>query len=144
MQTIISATGKSESIGHGPTHEIGGGDALTFNRNVGRDATAVDKVVGDFTTNGVWNDLSLAAILPAGAKWVKLRVGVKTNAAGDYIVFRKKGYAGNYGPDILTQVANVQVEAYMEVECDASGVIQYVTGNKSYTAIDLTVLGWIL
>ncbi|GAI14918.1 unnamed protein product, partial [marine sediment metagenome] len=65
--------------------------ALGFGRYVVRDATAFDKNIGDFTTDGTWkvNGLDLSAIVPAGATAVHLLVYVLDDAANSILEIRR-------------------------------------------------------
>lgn len=109
------------------------------------DAAGYDKQVGDFTTNGSWQDLDLSSIVPAGASAVSMILSLEDNLVGSWIMFRKKGNSNFYNRALArTQVANINLDVDLMVFCDSNRVIQYNGFNTTFTGINLTVKGWFI
>ncbi len=95
------------------------------------------------TTDGAWHDLDLSSIVPAGAKFVLMKIYVQDDAAGSYVQLRKNGNTEIFNAfTCRTQVANQVNEQDGWVACDTNRVIEYRTANLTYTAIYLRVRGW--
>jgi len=109
------------------------------------DPASADFAVGNLTTNGVVQDLNLSGIISTGLKLVKLRVVVQDDAVGSIIEFRKKGNS-NWVNDAAcrTRVAGAPHDFDIEVECDASGIIEYLATNTTFDVIDIIVRGWFV
>jgi hypothetical protein len=110
------------------------------------DPAAWDKQVGDFVTDGTWNDLDLSSVVPAdGAeRLVLLHVELEDDAAGSAFSVREKGNANALNvTSVATQVANVLTTADLWVLADASRVVQYMGSNVAFTKIDVCVRGWM-
>jgi len=107
------------------------------------DPAAYDFAVGDFTTDGTWNDLDLSGIVPAGAKAVHLFMVLVDDAAGSLLLFRKKGNTSIFNvAGGSTQVVGVDFDCDIIVSCDANRVIGYYGSNLAFTTINLVVKGW--
>jgi len=107
------------------------------------DPAVMDFLVGDFTTDGVWQDLDLSAICPAGARAVHIWGYMKNVAANREMRFRKKGNVNEI--NILVQyiqVANQDLCFDGRVELDAARFIQYRATNCAWATIRLAVRGW--
>jgi hypothetical protein len=107
------------------------------------DPSTYDKTLVDLTTDGVYHDLDLSAIVPIGAKLILLRIFILDDAVASQLRFRKNGNSNGYNASyIKTQVANVELDADMLVSCDSSRIIEYITTNTTFTGIGITVAGW--
>jgi hypothetical protein len=110
------------------------------------DAAAWDKQVGDFTTDGTWNDLDLSAVVPAAGagRLVLLHVEVEDDAAESAFSVREKGNANAFNVgSVITQVANVLTSGDLWVLADGTRTIQYFGTNLAFVTIDLYVRGWM-
>jgi hypothetical protein len=107
------------------------------------DPAAVDFT--SFTTDATWRDLDCSSIVPAGARFIKLKATVLDDAASSTFRLRKKGNSNAINiAEIITQVANVGISADLEIPCDSSRTIQYWATSLTWTSINLTVKGWKL
>lgn len=152
MQTIISTTGKSESIGHGPTHQDGGADEIDATGLAGRvnyvdrgDPAAVDYTQATLATRDAYTDLSLAGIIPVGAKAVILIVKQQSTAAGKTVAFRKNGNVNAINQHTkLSAVANGLDTWTCIIAVDANRVIEYYIETATWTEISVTVSAWFI
>lgn len=102
-----------------------------------------DYTVASFTKDGAWHDLNLSALVPAGAKIIRVSGSVTDDAVGSLLWLRKKGSASSYtGSTVRTNVANLAADYQFALECDENRVIQYLASNVTWVTIYLTVLGW--
>lgn len=102
-----------------------------------------DYTAASFTKDGAWHDLDLSALVPAGAKIVRLGGNVTDDVTGSVFKLRKKDSASEYTTSLIrTSVINLAADYEFAVECNANRVIQYWTSNVTWVAIYLTVLGW--
>lgn len=108
------------------------------------DAAADDKAVGDFTTDGTWNDLDLSSIVTdTDAKAILFKISIQDGATGSSMKFRKNGNSQAYNTnEIETQVAAITQTITMVVPCDTSQVIEYNGSNVTFEVIAFMVLGW--
>ena len=107
------------------------------------DPAAFDFAVGVLTTDGSWYDLDLSSVVPANAIAVLLGVNVNDDTIGQSIAFRKNGNSNSIATSsVRTQVANQQIEMDVVVACDANRVIEYITDNNTFTAINIKIKGW--
>ena len=105
--------------------------------------TADDFTLPNFITDGQWHDLTLSAIVPAGAKAVLFLICITDNVAGSVMRLRKKGQTDEYNITLMrTQVINSTIDYCELVECDVNRIIQYNFTNTVWTAIDMVVRGW--
>ena len=107
------------------------------------DSAAYDFAVGDLTTDGAWNDLSLCDIVTVGAKAVLLMGHVQGNGTDWEIIFREKGNTNeiNHG-GMETLRANVERHRSAIVNLDNSRCIQYKADNEAWDTLNLAVRGW--
>lgn len=107
------------------------------------DPAATDWDETDLTTDATWRDLDLSSVVPAGARFVHLLVEVTDDAANSLIKFRRNGNLNAIAcPMVVAQVANQFVAHDIIVACDSARVIEYYATNTTFSAIDITVLGW--
>src|SRR3990167_1403641 len=108
------------------------------------DPTAADFTQANLTTDNTWRDLDLSGTGPKGAKAVFLFVKLTDDAAGSELSFRKNGnFAAINISTIATQVVNVSVYADLMVFLDTDGKVEYRGSNLAFTAITITVKGWL-
>lgn len=89
-----------------------------------------------------WEDLSLAAIVPAGAGAVLMTVTGVSNSGTKMIQFRANGDAtANNKPALRTQVATAYSTSHVIVRCDANRVIEYYQ-SAVFDGLQVTVDGW--
>jgi len=105
---------------------------------------AADFVVGDFTTNGAWQDLDLSAIVPQQASAVVLSLVVRDAVAGA-LTFRRGG-ANWYALGVDTAALNLDVHAQGIVPLNRSAVptVQYNGAAMVWTRIELRVVGYFV
>lgn len=139
-------------VPHHLTHEDGGNDEINVTGLTGRvnyvdrgDATIYDFAGGSFTKDGAWHELSLASIVPAGAKAVFVRMETYDNQVGLYYRLRPKGYTGTYNIiDLITQVANQTITQQGFIPVGSDRVIEYYFSGETWDYITLTIRGWLI
>lgn len=110
------------------------------------DPAADDFAVGNFTLDSVWRDLSLAGIIPIGAKVAHIRIEATSNQAGSASAFwfRKKGSANVYNRHgIYNVAANVASHSDHWVSLDSNRIVQY-QGSTGWVTLNVTVSGWLI
>lgn len=96
------------------------------------------------TLDSAYHAWSLAAIVPASAKVVKVRVRAANAATGKHFVLVPHGYVqGFVKMDSSIIVVNLAHEQTGDVPCSGQ-VIDYKGDNVAWVAIGVTVLGWWL
>jgi len=142
----------SPPAAHKATHQDGGADQIVCAGLVGRvnyvnrgDPTGHDFDVGDFITDETLRDLSLAAIVPAGALVAHIRSWLNCGSV-DGAVALIKGGNGNLINSLYmkTPVANRNHTYEGLVALNANRVIQYHISNHTWSAIYITVRGWLI
>lgn len=107
------------------------------------DPAAVDKAIGDFTTDATWRDLDLSSIVPDGAKAIALQVAVRNNTQPNGVQFRKKGNSNTINVSyVRISVNDVIVNQDVIVPCSTARVIQYNADNVTWTTLNVTVKGY--
>ncbi len=108
------------------------------------DPVSVDKNVGDFTTDGTWNDLDLSSIVTdSSATAILFRIQVEDGAVNSIMAFRKNGNSNGAAiAEVRTQAANILSDSVMTIPCDSGQVIEYMGSNLTFSKINLAVLGW--
>jgi len=107
------------------------------------DPASEDFTVGDFTTDYTWRDLSLSAIVPAGAKAVLLRAAVRDNLVNQIFEFRKNGNTNDRVRALIrTQVADISNDLDLICACDEDRIVEYRGLNTTFTVISVVVKGW--
>lgn len=118
----------------------------TFHGYVDRGAiSAYDFQQSDLTTDEEWHDLDLSAIVPTNAKLVHLRLELKDDSVGAFILLRKKGSSDNYNNG--RKAILVADLFHYESEFVALGpgcTIQYLTFDTTWTNIRIAVRGWFI
>ena len=109
--------------------------------------TGVEGYDYDETTlsqDGAWHTISLAAIIPASAKLVLLRVGAAHASPGQYFRVAKAGESNMYSfVNVATQVAYIINEQTALVDCTGQQ-IKYWASSGTFSTLRLLVLGWFL
>jgi hypothetical protein len=109
------------------------------------DPTAYDFTLASLTTDNTWRDLDLSVIVPSNSKAVALMVEVNDDAVGSYIGFRKNGNTSSYNSVYTyTQVSGVLDSNVVIVFCDSNRIIEYIASNTTFTAINISVIGWFI
>ena len=109
------------------------------------DPSSNDWAVGDFTTDGTWNDLDASSIVPANTAAILFRLVLIDDAVGSTFLLRKNGNAQTVVVDgLATIVANVGVRSNVICACDANRVVEYYGTAVAFATINLSVLGWWL
>jgi hypothetical protein len=137
---------------HASRHESGGADEIDATGLVATatlvdrgDPAANDFDVNDFTTDATWRDWDLSGICPAGATWVLFRVSLVDEAAGSLFMCREKGNSNALNINIVrVQVNGIGADANFMVRLDSNREIQYYGSNVTFTAINVTVIGWMI
>lgn len=132
---------------HASKHQVDGVDALTLTGLPGKtkitdrgDPAAFDINLGNLTTDGTWQTLSLSGIVPADTQFFIARVQILDDAAGSAFEMRKNGNSNDTNvARLITQVANQIIEDSFFVSVDANRAIQYKATNTTWTGINLSV-----
>lgn len=97
---------------------------------------------GDLTADGSWHDLSLSAIVPAGAALVLLRV-VLIAGSGDegQCYFRKADISSLVNVSAVMEISDDQGRDVW-VTPDGNGKIEYKLDFVNTPEVDITVAGW--
>ena len=107
------------------------------------DIAAVDFSLSSLTTDGAYHNLDLSLIIPNGTVAVLLRVALVDDAAGSYILFRKKGDANVHRVMVVrSQVANIWTDADGIMPIGESKKLQYQTSNLTFSDMLIVVKGW--
>ena len=94
--------------------------------------------------DSAWHTLSLAAIVPANAKLVLLRVRAVHDNAGAYFRISKVGQTGFYScANVVTQTSHIIKEQTALVDCTGQQ-IQYWAESVAFLNVRIVVLGWFL
>ena len=106
------------------------------------DPAAIDYGDGDFTHNGLWIDLDLSSIVPAGAIAVVLYVVVGAGGAvGQGLLFRKNGNSKVVNTPGVGDSGHAFGSGTVIVPCDSGRVIEYNCGG-AVTVANVVVVGW--
>lgn len=123
---------------------------MFFSRRAGHqfydrgDITTHDFELGVFTTNEAWHTISLASIVPVGAKFVWVYVNGAVDAGTGVGRFRKTGHTGTYQfPLFVTYVVGSSSTLVTIIPCNAAREIDYHFSDSSWILIEFNVLGWI-
>ena len=107
------------------------------------DIAAVDFSLSSLTTDGAYHNLDLSLIIPNGTVAVLLRVALVDDAAGSYILFRKKGDANAHRAMVVrSQVANVWTDADGIMPIGESKKLEYKASNLTFSDMLIVVKGW--
>ncbi len=112
------------------------------------DPSAYDFTLANFTTDNTWKNLDLSGIVSAGARWVIIYVEIQDNAVGSILAFKKNLNNNAFAISCLTtQAVDVAIQATLWIPVGTARYIDYKGtysgGAAVFTAINLTVLGWI-
>jgi hypothetical protein len=137
---------------HHVTHESGGGDEVDLTGLTGAinyvdrgDAQSYDFAGGSFTKDGAWHEISLASIVPAGAKAVFVAMEAYDNQVGLYYRLRAKGYTGTYNiVQLAIQVANQPIYQQGFIPVGSDRVIEYYFSGETWDFILLNIRGWLI
>lgn len=98
----------------------------------------------NLTQDGAWHTLNLAAIIPANAKLVHLRVGASHASAGRYFRIATVGDTTAIRViSVATQVASIINEMNGFIDCPGQQIAYWATSG-TFAALRLTVMGWFL
>jgi hypothetical protein len=119
-----------------PEFQIGGIDVRS-------DVSSVDIDHTTLTMDGNWYDWDLSSIVPAGTRFVNLRVSYKDGTVGAYIQLRKNGYSNsNTSSPFGVLVANQYHYGNAWVPCDSNRVIEYQL-SETFSECYFTVIAWM-
>lgn len=106
------------------------------------DPAAYDFRVGDFIQDGVWRDLDLSGILPAGIRAVHCHANVANAQLGKSVMFRTKGQVNTHNyVDFFTQVAGLLFPEDFIIYTDADQKIEYYV-EPGFFVLEFLVRGW--
>jgi hypothetical protein len=109
------------------------------------DPSSHDWTVGNFTTDYTWRDLDCSSIVPAGATAIHFRVSLDDGVVGSLFQLRENGNSNTRNLTLQRiQVANKYIDADMWCSCDSNRVVEYRGSNVTFSAIDVTIRGWII
>ena len=107
------------------------------------DAGAYDFTEATLTQDSAWHTLSLAAIIPANAKTVLLRVGASHASTGRYFRVAKVGNTTGFNnANVATQAASVINEQTTAIALNAAREIIYWATTGTFASLRLLVMGW--
>ena len=109
------------------------------------DPAATDFAVGDFTTDGTWRTLDIAATgIPASAKAVLLQLEIGDDAAASLFMVRTGGQSNAINIALTyTQVSGVLKGNSIVIPMNGSNTnIEYWASNLTWTTINLDIGGW--
>lgn len=96
------------------------------------------------TQDSAWHTLNIAAIVPANAKLVLLRIGASHASAGRYFRVARVGDTGNFAcANVATQVANIINEQTSLIVCTGQQIAYWAT-TGTFVSLRLLVLGWFV
>lgn len=113
---------------------------------VNRGAAAVpDKVVGDFTKDGIPHVMDLSGVVPPEAIAIAVRVKSLCAVTNAYLKFWRPadGLQENRA-EIISQFTGVPITKDVIIGVSPIGGISYVIENLPWSIIDFTVKGWWL
>lgn len=106
--------------------------------------SAYDADQSTMTADNAWHTLSLAAIIPANAKLVVVRMRAANASASRTLRLSKVGFTGSWSiASMTTNVANIAVEQTAIIDCSGQA-IQYWLTSGAWSAVGIVVLGWFL
>lgn len=137
---------------HATKHQAASSDEIDATDLVGRvnyvnrgDPAAYDFEEGVLITDGLWHDLDLSSIVPAGAVAVHLLIVAFDNLVNSLLFFRKNTNTYNHNAIALyISVANTFISVGDFVPCDTNRVIEYLATNTTWGGIGITVKGWFI
>ena len=109
------------------------------------DAASADFNLASFTLNASLQSLDLSAKVPSTAKWVLLRVHIKSSSALGYINFLSYSNSDLFNAGkFSTPLPLINVDIYDEtwIALNGSQKIQYI-GSLINTTLDVTVGGYM-
>jgi len=107
------------------------------------DPSAYDYDKTDLTIDGVWNDLDLSSIVPAGAKAVLIAGHVEAASIGYTIKFRRKANTNEVNHAEMQTLRAGALRHRSAIVClDTDRNIEYKADNQTWTTLSLTVRGW--
>lgn len=99
----------------------------------------------DFTVDGLWHDLDLSGIAPAGAKAVNMKFRGGSNNIGDSFKWRAKGEThGLFTCFYRPQVAGVDLGSLVALDIDTNRIGQYNVSGVGWYKLSINVTGWWL
>lgn len=109
------------------------------------DPAEIDFGIDDFTRDGVWHELDLSTIVPAGATAVLISVWLKNTETDKFFMLRKHGNTETWSSSVIaTQVSNVYFGCDFVCVIDADRKADYLVSINGWTEIYFTVKGWWL
>jgi hypothetical protein len=108
------------------------------------DQAAYDYDATSLTQDSAWHTLNIAAIVPANAKLVLLRIGASHASAGRYFRVARVGDTQTFScVNVATQVANIINEQTAPIVCTGQQIAYWATSG-TFVALRLLVLGWFV
>lgn len=147
-------TAASTGTLHASDHEDGGVDEIDATGLVGKvnyvdrgDPSSADFTSATLVADGVWRDLDLSGIAPAGTIAVELNFTITPTSLPGNLAIRKKGVTGQKNLFVLRGlVATLTHEARFFIQVDSSRYAQYQASAQGggWTTLNITVCGWII
>jgi hypothetical protein len=131
----VRATSINANAGGYQSNSVAGG-IMVFRANGAAAAKAT------WTTDGLWYDWDMSAIVPAGATGVILSGYTYDDTTG-YITFRRNGETTTRMEATYTSINTYQWFNFI-VPCDANRIIEYQAANKVWVDIQCYIVGWII
>lgn len=104
------------------------------------DPVDADFTQADFVADNTWREKSLASIVPAGMKIVKIHSQCYQATANKGLQFRKKGQTNESNKTLAqTQVTNITVPGWHEVWLDSTRSVEYKLSSGTWPYIRVTV-----
>jgi hypothetical protein len=109
------------------------------------DPQALDFTIGSFAFDATWRDFDLSLIVPAGARWIFLRIAFRSDEANAWVYFGLPDNSYNTGTSrYRTQVANITFDGQIICPCDTNRRIRYITKASNFDVFNLHVIGWFI
>ena len=98
----------------------------------------------DLTMDGAFHELDLSGIVDVGAVSVVIKADIVYTAANSSLSLRKLGNSNtkNIG-SIVTQVNGAGISGHFVIALTAARKIEYMASAVVWTAINITVVGWL-
>lgn len=110
------------------------------------DAPAWDFVIGDFTKDGTWHDLTLPTCVPLNARLVLLNVQVRATAVNKSVFFASADYSNDFNlSQNWTQSINIRIGQDFKVRPNpGTRDIRYLMSITGLSLVNVVVRGWWL
>lgn len=107
------------------------------------EAASPDFTQATLTKDNAWHTLSLAAIVPAGMKWVRLHLQAGFTVINQQFSIRPTGQTTtNNGAQLYTQTVGQQIHYETTIPLSTALEIDYLLSNVAWTTANLTIMAY--